>query len=152
VVWPQCDRTVTITKPSFWMQVPANQRGSWGIEMRSLLQLALGTVILSIPLVAPSQAANLSQPAALQKATAILKGDPYGKTAAEVRKHIVGTALVYPNSRTESACGPMKKPVYVFNVAVPARSGQTSDEAISGELVLDAATGKLECATLPFLN
>jgi hypothetical protein len=46
----------------------------------------------------------------------------------------------------------MKKPVYVFNVAVPAQPGQTSDEAINGELVLDAATGKMECATLPFLN
>ena len=105
-----------------------------------------------MPLAVPAMAATIAQPVALQKAIAILKGDPYGKMAAEVRKYIVGTALVYPNSRTESACGPMKKPVYVFNVAVPAKSGQTSDEAISGELVLDAAIGKLECATLPFLN
>lgn len=120
--------------------------------MRSLLHLVLGPAVLSIPLAIPAMAATIAQPVALQKAIAILKGDPYGKTGVEVRKHIVGTALVFPGSGTESACGPMKKPVYVFNVAVPAQPGQTSDEAINGELVLDAATGKMECATLPFLN
>lgn len=99
-----------------------------------------------------SQGANLSQPAALQRAISILKGDPYGKTAAEVQKHIVGSALAFPGSRTLAACGPMRKPVWVFDVAVPAKPGSGGHDAISGALVLDAATGRLDCASLPFLD
>lgn len=120
--------------------------------MRAALHLALGTILLTVPMPALSQRAALTQPAALQKAIAILKGDPYGKTPAEVRKHIVGTALVFPGSRAQDACGPTKKPVWVFDVAVPAASGAAAHEAISGSLILDAATGKMECATLPFLD
>lgn len=120
--------------------------------MRAALHLALGTVVLTAPMPALSQRAALTQPAALQKAMAILRGDPYGNTPAEIGKHIVGTALVFPGSRAQDACGPTKKPVWVFDVAVPATAGAAAHEAISGALVLDSATDKMECATLPFLD
>lgn len=119
---------------------------------RKTRDVALGAILLTVSMPALSQRAALTQPAALQKAIAILHGDPYGKTPAAVRQPIVGTALVVPGSRAQDACGPTKKPVWVFDVAVPATSGPAAHEAIRGALVLDAATGKMERATLPFLD
>lgn len=76
-------------------------------------------------------------------ATAILIGNPYGSNPAEVRSHITEARLVEAGA---SKCG---APAWEFTVHVP--PGGDSPE-IDGYLSIDAGTGAMLCAGLPFLD
>ncbi|MBN9081296.1 MAG: hypothetical protein BGP04_23730 [Rhizobiales bacterium 62-17] len=91
----------------------------------------------------------LTKRQAQAKAVAILKGDPYGKTTADVSKHIRKAELLRAG---KSICGPVAKPLWSFHVVVPAAENPAGPATIAGTLVLDAASGQLECAGLPFLD
>ena len=52
-----------------------------------------------------------------------------------------------------SVCGAkLTRPVWRFQVFVPKARNPSGDNDISGYLVIDARTGKLVCAGLPFLD
>lgn len=93
-------------------------------------------------------AAELGEKQAVARAVAILKGNPYGETDAEVaatlRERRVGP-------RAESVCGGGSSRVWSFRVVVPEPGGDP-EAKIDGWLVIDAASGRLVCATLPFLD
>jgi hypothetical protein len=96
-------------------------------------------------------ASLLSQPQARAKAIEILKGDPYGRTAAEVAKNIKDVQL-NQNGNTK-ACGANRTPVWEFHVVVVTpNKDQFSNGVIDGYLALDARTGKILCANLPLLD
>lgn len=96
-------------------------------------------------------AALLSEQQAQAKAVNILKGDPYGRTRAEVAGNIKDAELVRDGNT--KACGAKKMPVWEFHVVVvTADKTQFKNGVIDGYLALDAGTGKLLCANLPLLD
>jgi len=98
------------------------------------------------------QAANLlTEEQALAKAIAVLKGDPYGKTASAVAKNIMDGQFLR-DGKTR-ACGAKNRAVWEFHIVVS--TGDTNafqNGVIDGYLALDAHTGKLLCANLPLLD
>lgn len=105
----------------------------------------LSTTLLS----ASAYSANhLSEAVARTKAATILKGDPYGSTVAIAANKIEKAQLISGGS-TECGTPASKRPVWQFRVVVPKRGDQ---DAIEGYLVIDAVSGKLQCAGLPFLD
>jgi hypothetical protein len=94
----------------------------------------------------------LSDQQARAKAVEILKGDPYGRTAAaDVAKNIKEVQLV-PDGNTK-ACGVRKGPVWEFHiVAVTANKDQFNKGVIDGYLALGAHNGKILYANLPLLD
>jgi hypothetical protein len=108
-------------------------------------------VIVSLTLThASADAASLlSQTQARDKAIQILKGDPYGKSDAEVTGNIKELRLV--PSGDAKACG--KGRAWVAHVVVQTPDkGQFKHGVIDGYLALDARTGKFLCANLPLLD
>ncbi len=104
-------------------------------------------------IVAPclAQAAPLlSESLARSKAIALLKGDPYGRTPQEVARNILDGQLI--TSGDTSCGGKTTVPVWQFHVLVPAARNPSGQNDIDGYLLLDARTGKLRCAGLPFLD
>ena len=96
-------------------------------------------------------AALLSEQQARAKAIAILKGDPYGKTASEVAKNIKQAQLVRDGNT--KACGAKKTAAWEFHVVVTtADKDSYQNGVIDGYLALDARTGKVLCANLPLLD
>lgn len=93
-----------------------------------------------------SAAEIMSEQKAWLAAAQILKGDPYGKTVAEVLKTITSSQLVV---RGSSSCGTVKAPQWTMHVSVPASNGNNK---IEGDLTIDARSGKMICAGLPFLD
>lgn len=107
--------------------------------------LAPVTVAVGLLLSAPASArADLGAPAAKRAAIAILIGDPYGRTAAQVSRNIVGQQRL-----TDDVCHTGKR-VWKFHVVL--RPSTTLPDGADGYLVLDAATGKFVCAGLPLLD
>lgn len=102
--------------------------------------------IMSTGVINGADALQLDKKAATAKAVEILLGDPYGRSAAAVRANLHGTVLI-TSGATE--CGPVSRPVWQFLVAVPASRGQS---AIAGHLYINADSGEMECAGLPFLD
>jgi hypothetical protein len=90
----------------------------------------------------------LSEQKARLAAAQILKGDPYGQTIPEVLKTITSSRLAV---RGSSTCGTVKAPQWIIHVSVPARPSKGTNK-IDGDLGIDAATGKMICAGLPFLD
>lgn len=92
-------------------------------------------------------AAELGEKQAVKRAVAILKGNPYGATDAEVmanlREHRLG-------ARSDTVCGGGATRVWSFHVVVPEPGGDASP--IDGWLVIDAASGRIVCANLPMLD
>jgi hypothetical protein len=101
-------------------------------------------VVLALGLVAAHAAGQLSEAQARAKAIAILKGDPYGRTDAAVAQSIKQAQLV--QNASSKACG-RTATVWEFHVVAKGDNGP-----IDGYLALDARTGKMVCATLPFLD
>jgi hypothetical protein len=101
-------------------------------------------VVVALGLVAAHAAGPLTEQQARTKAIAILKGDPYGQTAAAVAKNIKQAELV--QNADSKACG-RKATVWEFHVVAAGANGP-----IDGYLALDARTGKMVCANLPFLD
>jgi hypothetical protein len=89
-------------------------------------------------------ASTLSEQQARAKAIAILKGDPYGRTSAEVVGHIKAVRLV--QNGESPACGG-RTTAWEFHVVVA-----TADKQIDGYLAIDPQTGKMICANLPLLD
>jgi hypothetical protein len=90
-------------------------------------------------------AALLSKQEAFAKAIAILQGDPYGRTPAEVSANI--RQAEYSANGGTTPCGSLAKPLWTFHVVV-----SSSERKIDGYLVLDARYGELLCANLPMLD
>jgi hypothetical protein len=96
-------------------------------------------------------ASLLSEQQARAKAVSNLKGDPYGKTAAEVAKNIKQVQLRQDGNT--KACGAKKAPAWEFHVVVvTANKDQFNNGVIDGYLALDARTGRILCANLPLLD
>jgi hypothetical protein len=93
----------------------------------------------------------LTEQQARAKAIDALKGDPYGRTPAEVAKNIKDVRFA-PDGNTK-ACGAKKTPAWEFHVVVvTADKDQFNNGIIDGFLALDARTGKMLCANLPLLD
>jgi hypothetical protein len=113
--------------------------------MRTLFRpLLVGLLLIATPVLA----ADLTEKQALAKAIGILKGDPYGASAAEVAANITERRL---GPRSATVCGGGASPVWAFHVVVP-RPATNPDGRIDGWLVIDARSGRLVCANLPFLD
>jgi hypothetical protein len=110
---------------------------------RPLVAACLAVVVVSSALAG----GVLSEDRALAKAVAILKGDPYGTTNAEVIANIRERRL---GSLADSACGG-KAATWAFHVVVPMPNGQ-QDSPIDGWLYIDAHSGRMLCANLPMLD
>jgi hypothetical protein len=107
--------------------------------------LALSLLCVS----AISAAMPLTEEQAREKATNILLGDPYGTSPEEVAKNIKDAKMLSQGDRTP--CGDASEPVWQFHVVVA--SPVTSPKSpIDGYLVIDAASGKMVCASLPMLD
>ena len=79
-------------------------------------------------------------------------GDPYGKNAQEVGLNLSSSELIM-SGKTKCGSNKSGSPVWQFHVVVPAnRNPNSSGHAIDGYLLLDARTGKMKCAGLPFLD
>ena len=98
----------------------------------------------------PAQSIFLTRENAHNSAVQILKGDPYGQTPGEVSRTIKSELLVV-DGKDEINCDVdyRKNPAWRFRVVV--EKNDTAD-GIDGYLLLDAKTGKLTCAGLPFLD
>lgn len=122
---------------------------------RLLDRMLAGGILLAIVAAAPctAQAAGLlSEAAARTAAIKILMGDPYGKNPEEVALNLSSSELIM-RGKTKCAGSRSKSPVWQFHVVVPAsRNPNSTGDAIDGYLLLDARTGKLQCAGLPFLD
>ena len=95
--------------------------------------------------------AFLSQHQARAKAIDILKGEPYGRTRLEVAKNIKSVRFLREGDT--KACGPINIAAWEFHVvAITAAKKPINDRIIDGFLALDAHTGKILCANLPFLD
>jgi hypothetical protein len=101
-------------------------------------------VAVALGLVAAHAAGPLTEQQARAKAIAILKGDPYGQSDAAVAKNVKQAQLV--QNAASKACG---RPATVWEFHVVAKG---DNGPIDGYLALDARTGKMVCATLPFLD
>ncbi len=93
-------------------------------------------------------AADLTEKQALAKAVAILKGDPYGDTESQVAANITERRRT---TRKATVCGGGDAPVWAFRVVIE-KPKNNEDSRIDGWIVVDARTGKLVCAGLPFLD
>ena len=115
--------------------------------MRAMrIALTLTIALLVTPAIA---AGVMSERQARTAAVAILKGDPYGKTDGQVLKNMTEAQLITAGS----VCGAkITHPLWRFQVDVPKARNPSGDNDIKGYLVIDARTGKLVCAGLPFLD
>jgi hypothetical protein len=111
--------------------------------MNRRIGLSAAALLLSAAIV--QAAPLLSQQQARAKAIDFLKGDPYGRTPAQVADNIKQVRFV-PDGNTK-ACGAKKKPAWEFHVVVTA-----GEQRIDGYLALDARTGAVLCANLPLLD
>ena len=92
----------------------------------------------------------LSEQQARAKAIGILKGDPYGRTEAEVVKNIKQVRLV--QNADSQACGGNTTAWEFHVVVVTANKDQFNNGTIDGYLAIDPRTGKMLCANLPLLD
>jgi len=114
-------------------------------------RLAATAPILVLTTACAGASSLLSQQQARAKAIDILKGDPYGRRAAEVANNIKQVQLRQDGNT--KACGAKKIPVWEFHVVVATpNKDQFSNGIIDGYLALDARTGKILCANLPLLD
>ena len=111
-----------------------------------------GIIVLALAgsLAAVQAAGAMSERQARTAAAKILKGDPYGNTTDQIMQNIAGAQLLTAGA---TRCGTkVTKPVWQFHVVVPKNRNPSGDSKIDGFLAIDAATGKLVCAGLPFLD
>jgi hypothetical protein len=119
--------------------------------MPALVRLFVFGLLAAVLAAAPAQAASqMAEPQARAAAATILKGDPYGKTPDQIAKNIASAQLL---TAGVTECGSkVSKPVWQFHVVVPKNRNPSGDSEIDGFLVIDARTGKMVCAGLPFLD
>ena len=117
------------------------------MTIRAFLIVAVASLVT-----APALAAPLSEAQATAAAVRILMGDPYGKTPQVVMRHITESMLV---GKGKTSCGPITKPVWSFHIVVPKADfpkSMPADADIDGYLQIDATSGKMVCAGLPYLD
>lgn len=108
--------------------------------------------ITSVKAVAGTASAlELSEAQARNKAAVILQGDPYGPTVNVAASRIQKAQLLTAGT-TDCGGGAVTRPVWQFHITVPANVVSYGNEPINGYLVLDARSGKMLCASLPFLD
>ena len=112
--------------------------------------IALLAAFVAAVAIAPAPAAGvMNEQQARVAAVKILKGDPYGKTDRDVLRNITAAQLITAGS----VCGrKVAKPLWQFQVVVPKERNPSGENEIKGYLVIDAQTGKIDCAGLPFLD
>ncbi|TBW34053.1 hypothetical protein EYW49_18815 [Siculibacillus lacustris] len=116
--------------------------------MRAASALAI-LALAAAAVVSPAAAGSLATEAqARAAAVAVLKGDPYGDTDAAVLRNL---REVVRTTRGATLCGGGSAPVWSIRVVVAAPHGDPG-APIDGRLVLDARTGAIVCAGLPFLD
>jgi hypothetical protein len=112
--------------------------------------MVAAAAIVALLLDGAHAASFLSEQQARAKAIAILKGDPYGKTTAQVAGHIKAARLV--QNAESAACG-AKTTAWEFHVVVMTPDKDKFNNAvIDGYLAIDPRTGKMLCANLPLLD
>lgn len=111
--------------------------------LAATLPLAALLLATAVPAAEP-----MTEKRALAAAVAILQGDPYGDTVAAVTANIRERRLV---ARRDTVCGGGATPVWAFRVVVD-HPVTNPDGRIDGWLVLDAVSGRIVCAGLPFLD
>jgi hypothetical protein len=115
-----------------------------------MTRIALSLALVAALLAAPALAAGvMNEQQARAAAVKILKGDPYGKTPAEVMRNMQDAQLITAGSVCNSK---VTKPVWRLHIVVPKNRNPSGDNAIDGYLVIDGQSGKIVCAGLPFLN
>jgi hypothetical protein len=113
--------------------------------------IAAATAIFMLALGFAHADSLLSEQQARAKAIDSLKGDPYGRSAAEVAKNIKQVQLVRDGAI--KACGNKKGPAWEFHVVVVTpNKDQYKDGVIDGYLALDARNGRILCANLPMVD
>lgn len=109
----------------------------------------VGALVLSFAVA--SAASLLSEKQASAKAISILKGDPYGRTAAAVVQTIKEVRLLRDGNTR--ACGPRRTPAWEFHIVVVTNNkDQFKNGIIDGHLALNARTGTILCTNLPLLD
>lgn len=91
----------------------------------------------------------LSKMRARTIAIELLRGDPYGNSSHDVLRNI---RLIQFVAAGRSNCGAFRFPVWQIHVVVPKERIKHGDNKIDGWLALNARTGKMVCAGLPFLD
>lgn len=124
-------------------------------DLRPLYRMLAGGILLTIIAAAPGVAQTaglLSEAGARAAAIRILMGDPYGKNAQQVGLNLNSSELIM-SGNTKCGSKNSASPVWQFHVVVPAsRNPNSGGNAIDGYLLIDARTGKMKCAGLPFLD
>lgn len=118
---------------------------------RTTARAAGALFLIVLQSAAATAAATLSESQARNKAIAILQGDPYGTTAAQVLDNIKAIQLISAGTSNCSG-GRVKSPVWELHVIVAKEKRTNGEGAIDGWMSLDARTGKMLCAGLPFLD
>jgi hypothetical protein len=120
------------------------------MENFQMKRLFAAAAIFTLALDCAQGASMLSEQQARAKAIGILKGDPYGKTDAEVAKDIKQARLL--QNANSKACGG-KATAWEFHVVVVTpNKDQFNNGVIDGYLAIDPRTGKMLCANLPLLD
>ncbi len=116
------------------------------VAARALIAIALAAVLMTVS----AQAAGvMTEPQARVAAAKILKGDPYGNTFNQINMNIAEAKLLTAGA----SCGSkVTKPLWHMHVVVPKNRNPSGANKIDGYLVIDARTGKMVCAGLPFLD
>lgn len=107
--------------------------------------LVAAAVLISFIVDGASAASLLSEQQARAQAIAILKGDPYGTTSAQVAANIKQAQLIQDGH--SRACGEPRNMLWEFHVIA-----RTTERRIDGYLALDARSGELVCTNLPLLD
>lgn len=115
--------------------------------MNLKIQVATAVISLSASLAHASE--YMTEQDAHQHAVQILIGEPYGRSVTEVAQNIKLSSLIVAGN---SNCGnaPVESAVWSFQIVVSPR--RHDDAEIAGFLDIDAISGELVCATLPFLS
>ncbi len=121
-----------------------------GGAQRLIKRIAISVALAAALAGAPAQAAGvMSESQARVAAVRILKGDPYGKTQDQVMRNIASAQLITAGT----VCGrKVTRPLWQFHIVVPKSRNPSGDNEIEGNLAIDARSGKMICAGLPFLD
>lgn len=128
------------------MREPGCAQLEWVSRMK---RMAVATVIIVGSTIPACASDILSKAQARRAAIAILKGDPYGESSREVLQNI---RLIQFVSAGAAKCGRFGFPVWQIHIVVPEERAKDRNSKIDGWLALNARTGKMVCAGLPFLD
>ena len=128
------------------MREPGDAQCEWVNRMK---RVTVAAVVIVGSTISAWASDILSRAQARRSAIEILKGDPYGESSREVRQNIRVIQFV---SAGAAKCGRFGFPVWQIHVVVPEVRLKDRSSKIDGWLALNARTGKMVCAGLPFLD